>query len=303
MTTAQLQQEILRLKKEKGVCILCHAYQRHELWEVADFVGDSFGLSQQAQSFDAHTVLMCGVRFMAETVKLLSPEKRVLLSQKQAGCPMADQLTPETVLALREQYPDHTVVAYVNTTAATKAVCDVCVTSSSAVQVVRNIENHKILFLPDCNLGAWVQAQVPEKSLQLIQGGCPIHNRITVEDVAAAKATYPDALVLVHPECHPQVTALADYAGSTTGILAYAEKSPAKTFLIGTENSIVEHLQFRCPQKTFYPLSKDCLCADMALTTLNDVYRCLTGEAEEISLPEDILTAARRPLDEMLRLG
>lgn len=303
MTTYDMQQEILRLKKEKGVCLLAHAYLRHDIWEVADYVGDSFGLGEQAAKAKADTILMCGVRFMAETVKILSPGKRVLLSQSGAGCPMADQIDEKTVRSLREQYPDHTVVAYVNTTAATKAVSDVCVTSSSAVQVVRNIPNDKILFLPDCNLGAWVQSQVPEKHLTLIQGGCPVHNRITVADVEKARAAHPGALILVHPECLPAVTALADYAGSTTGILCYAEESPAESFIIGTENSIVEHLQIQCPNKSFYSLSKECLCTDMAMTTLSDVYRCLTKGAEEILLPEDVLRDARRPLDEMLRLG
>ncbi len=303
MTTYEMQQEILRLKKEQGVCLLAHAYVRHDIWEVSDFVGDSFGLGQQAAKATEQTLLLCGVRFMAETVKILSPQKRVLLADPSAGCPMADQLTPEKVLALREQYPDHTVVAYVNTSAATKAVCDVCVTSSSAVQVVKGIENDKILFLPDCQLGAYVQSQVPEKQFVFMQGGCPIHTRITPADVAAGKAAHPGALVLVHPECLPEVTAMADYAGSTTGILDHAEKSDAAAFLIGTENSIVDHLRFRCPHKSFYPLSPTCVCGDMARTTLSDVYRCLTKGTEEILLSEEVLTKARKPLDEMLRLG
>ena len=303
MNTHEMQQEILRLKKEKGVCILAHAYQRHEIWEVADFVGDSFGLSEQAAKAKEQTVLLCGVRFMAETVKILSPDKTVLLSSSEAGCPMADQLTPEKVRALREEYPGYAVVTYVNTSAATKAESDVCVTSSSAVSVVKNMKQDKLLFLPDGNLGAWVQSQVPEKEFRFMQGGCPSHRRITAKDVEAAKKAHPDALLLVHPECLPEVTALADFVGSTTGIMAFAEKSDAAEFFIGTENSIVTHLQYACPDKAFYPLSKACVCENMALTSLPDIYRCLTVGGEEITLDPSVLRKAKHALDEMLRLG
>lgn len=303
-STRELQDEIIRLKKEKDICILAHAYQSHDIWEVADYVGDSYGLSQQAAGASQKTVLMCGVRFMAETVKILSPEKKVILSNADAGCPMAEQMDVELISGVKEKYPDYTVVAYINTTSELKTVCDVCVTSSSAVQIVKNIENPNILFIPDCNLGRWVADQVPEKNIKLLQGGCPTHVRMSVRDVEVAKKAHPDALLLVHPECLPEVTALADYQGSTTGIMDYAKKSDAKSFIIGTENSIVQHLQFECPEKSFYPLSKDCVCHNMKLTTLGDVYRCVLGTGgEEIVLDEEVLKKAKRCINSMLTLG
>ncbi len=299
-----MQDAILRIKKENDICILAHAYQSHDIWEVADYVGDSFGLSQKAATAPQQTILMCGVRFMAETVKILSPGKTVLLSNSDAGCPMADQVDKEMLLQMKEAYPGYTVVAYINTTADLKTVCDVCVTSSSAVQIVRKLENHDILFVPDCNLGDWIAKQVPEKNMKLIRGGCPTHVRITVKDIEKARLNHPDALILVHPECQPSVVELADYVGSTTGIMSYARNSDAREFVIGTENSIATHLQFDCPDKIFYPLSKDCVCNNMKLTTLPDVYRCVTGTGgEEIALSADVIEKARKCIDEMLRLG
>lgn len=303
-TTRELQDEIIRLKKENDVCILAHAYQSHDIWEVADYVGDSYGLSQQAAKATQKTVLMCGVRFMAETVKILSPEKKVLLSNPNAGCPMAEQMDVELISQVKEMNPGYTVVAYINTTSELKTICDVCVTSSSAVKIVKNIENKNILFIPDCNLGHWVAEQVPEKNIKLLQGGCPTHVRMSVKDVEAARKAHPDALLLVHPECLPEVTAKADYKGSTTGIMDYAKNSDAKEFIIGTENSIVQHLQFACPDKKFYPLSKDCVCHNMKLTTLGDVYDCVKGiGGEEIELSDEIREKAKRCIDTMLTLG
>ena len=304
LTTRELQDEIIRLKKEKDICILAHAYQSHDIWEVADYVGDSYGLSVQAAKAAQSTVLMCGVRFMAETVKILSPQKRVLLSNSNAGCPMAEQMDVELISGVKKMYPDYTVVAYINTTSELKTICDVCVTSSSAVQIVKNIENKNILFIPDCNLGKWVADQVPEKNIKLLQGGCPTHVRMSKRDVEKARKAHPDALLLVHPECLPEVSELADYRGSTTGIMVYAKKSDAKEFIIGTENSIVQHLQFACPDKQFYPLSRDCVCHNMKLTTLGDVYQCVKGTGgEEIKLDEEVRIKAKRCIDTMLELG
>ena len=304
LTTRELQDEIIRLKKEKDICILAHAYQSHDIWEVADYVGDSYGLSVQAAKAAQSTVLMCGVRFMAETVKILSPQKRVLLSNSNAGCPMAEQMDVELISGVKKMYPDYTVVAYINTTSEFKTICDVCVTSSSAVQIVKNIENKNILFIPDCNLGKWVADQVPEKNIKLLQGGCPTHVRMSKRDVEKARKAHPDALLLVHPECLPEVSGLADYRGSTTGIMDYAKKSDAKEFIIGTENSIVQHLQFACPDKQFYPLSRDCVCHNMKLTTLGDVYQCVKGTGgEEIKLDEEVRIKAKRCIDTMLELG
>lgn len=299
-----IQEQILKLKKEKDVCILAHCYQTHDILEIADFVGDSFGLAQQACKTSAKNVMMCGVRFMAETVKILCPEKRVLLPEPDAGCPMAEQLDVEMLSQLKEKYPEHKVVAYINTTAALKTLCDVCVTSSSAPQIIKNMDADKILFIPDRNLGSYIAAQCPEKEIVTVHGCCPTHAKFTVKDVEKAKAAHPNALLLVHPECVAEVVKLADYVGSTTGIMAYAKKSEAKEFIIGTENSIVQHLGIDCPDKLFYPLSKDFICHNMQLTKISSVLHCLNGTGgEEISMPEEMRLQAKKCIDKMLELG
>ena len=304
MQIQDVQAEIRRLKREKGVCVLAHAYQSHDIWEVADYVGDSFGLSEKAAKADADTVLMCGVRFMAETVKILSPQKRVILANADAGCPMAEQVSFDVLSQLKQKYSDHTVVSYINTTAKLKTISDVCVTSSAAVKIVRNIANNKILFIPDCNLGGWIQKQIPEKQFQFVPGGCPTHLLLTPKAVEEARRRHPNALVLVHPECSEKVVELADYVGSTTQIMDFAKSNPNTEFIIGTENSIVQHLQFECPEKRFFALSKNCICHNMKATTLGDVYDCLRGTGgEEIELDDTTLQLARRSIDEMLRLG
>ena len=302
--TQLIQERILRLKQEKNACILAHCYQTHDILEVADYVGDSFGLAQNASKTDCSTVIMCGVRFMAEMVKILSPEKRVLLPKAEAGCPMAEQLDPEMLRQLQAAYPDYTTVAYINTTAELKTLCDVCVTSSSAVKIIRNMDAEKILFIPDCNLGDYISKQVPEKQFQLIHGGCPTHVRMTRDDVLRARAAHPNALLLVHPECRPQVTEMADFVGSTTEIMHYAENSDAREFIIGTENSIVQHLGISHPEKLFYALSKDCVCHNMKVTTIADVLHCLEGtDGEEILPEESVRLRAKKSIDEMIRLG
>lgn len=304
MTVREMQDKILKLKKERNICILAHAYQRQDIWEVADYIGDSFGLSQKAAKVREQTVIMCGVRFMAETVKILSPQKTVFLANPIAGCPMADQMDTELIAQMKEEMPDHTVVAYINTTAELKTICDVCVTSSSAVKIIRNIPNDKILFIPDCNLGDWIAKQVPEKQIALVRGGCPTHLRMTTRDIEKARTAYPNAKLLVHPECHPSVVAQADFVGSTTEIMSYAENGSDREYIIGTENSIVEHLQFKCVDKSFYPLSKDCVCHNMQATTLTDVYRCVSGiGGEEIVMDGKLIASSRKCIDEMLRLG
>lgn len=304
MNTRELQDEIIRIKKEKDICILVHAYQSHDIWEVADYVGDSYGLSLQAKNAPQKNVIMCGVRFMAETVKILSPEKKVILSNELAECPMADQMDKEMIDMVKKQYPDYTVAAYINTTSSLKTICDVCVTSSSAVRIIKNVPNKNILFIPDCNLGQWVAEQIEDKNIKLLQGGCPTHVRITMKDVQAAKEKHPDAKILVHPECQPKVWKSADFIGSTTEIMDYAKQSDDKEFIIGTENSIVQHLQFACPDKKFYPLSKDCVCHNMKATTLADVYNCVRGTGgEEIILDEDVMRDAKRCLDTMITYG
>lgn len=304
MTTHELQQEILRLKKEKNVCILAHAYQSQAVLEVADYTGDSYGLSVQAAKTDAAGVIMCGVRFMAETCKILSPEKTVWLANPMAGCPMAEQLDLPALRALKAQYPGYATVAYINTTSALKTECDVCVTSSSAVNICRALDADKILFIPDPNLGSYVAAQLPEKQFAFYHGGCPRHMIVSAADVARARAAHPAAELLVHPECRAEVVAQADYVGSTTGIMAYAKKSAAREFIIGTENSIVQHLGISHPEKLFYALSKDCVCHNMKVTTIADVLHCLEGtDGEEILLEESVRLRAKKSIDEMIRLG
>ena len=304
MTTRELQDRIIELKKEKDVCILAHAYQSHDIWEVADYIGDSYGLSVQAAKAPQKTILMCGVRFMAETCKILSPEKRVLLANSLAGCPMAMQINREQALEMKKAHPGLPLVAYINTTASLKTVCDVVVTSSSAVRIIKSMPENEMLFVPDCNLGGWIQEQVPEKKLHLMKGGCPTHMRMTARDVKMMKAMHPHALVLVHPECLKEVVDLADYVGSTTGIMKYAKESDAKEFIIGTEASIVQHLQFDCPDKRFYVLSKECVCHNMKMTTLVDVLHAVDGTGgDEITLPDDTIRDARKCIDRMIELG
>ena len=290
MTVQELQAEILRLKKEKDVCILAHSYVAHEILEIADITGDSFALSQKAATAPQKNVLMVGVRFMAETVKILSPEKTVWLAHPEAGCPMAEQMDKDMIEAVKKMYPDDTVVAYINTTAALKTVCDVCVTSSSAVKIVKQLENKNILFIPDCNLGAYVQEKVPEKNIKLLQGGSTIHAAVNEKEAVAAKEKYPNAELLVHPECTPDVVRHADFVGSTSAIMEYAKKSDCKEFIIGTELSIAEHLQYECPDKIFHYLSQKLICKNMKMSTLPDVYNVLLGRGGvEITLDADTI--------------
>ena len=299
-----IQDEIIKLRKEKDICVLAHSYQAREILECADFSGDSYQLSVMAEKAPQKTVIMCGVRFMAETVKILSPEKKVLLANPTAGCPMAEQMDKEFILGVKKMYPDYTVVAYINTTAELKTVCDVCVTSSSAVKIVKAIPNKNILFIPDCNFGEFVAKQVPDKNIKLLQGGCPIHAAVTLKEIEEAKAAHPNALVLVHPECKPDIVAKSDYVGSTSGIMDYAIKSDHKEFIIGTENSIAEHLQYMCPDKKFYAMSKKLICSNMKATTLVDLYDCVNDDGgEEIILDQQTITAAKHCIDEMIRLG
>ena len=307
MTVRELQDKILKLKKETNTAILAHSYQAREIVEIADFTGDSYKLSVDATKTDADNIIFCGVHFMAETAKMLSPQKRVFLANREAGCPMAEQMDREMISQLREMEPDRTVVAYINTTASLKTVCDVCVTSSSALRIVKALDAEKLLFIPDCNLGSWVKAQCPEKDIKLLNGGCPTHAAITAKEAKAAKEAHPGALFLVHPECVPAVVELADYVGSTSGIMDFAKKSDAKEFIIGTETSISEHLQYDCPDKKFWPVTKNIVCRNMKLTTLPDVYNTLTGmdngDAFEILMDDELITSARRCIDEMIRLG
>lgn len=304
MNIQEMQERILNLKKENDICILAHSYQRREITEIADFIGDSYALAKLAMTVKNKTVIMCGVRFMAETVKILSPEKKVILANSTAGCPMAEQMDRELISQMKEYKNGYAVVAYINTTAELKTICDVCVTSSSALKIVSAMPEKDILFIPDINLGTYIKNQIPDKNIKLVHGGCPTHAKVTVNEVNKAKAAHPDALFLVHPECVPEVAAMADYIGSTSGIMEYAKKSEAKEFIIGTENSIVEHLQYDCPEKRFYPLSKDLVCNNMKATTLTDVLLSCEGEGgEEIKLDEEERLAAKKCIDKMIEYG
>ena len=304
MTVRELQDEIFKLKRDTDTCILAHSYMSEAICEVADFTGDSYALSLKAKTAPNKNVIMCGVRFMAETVKMLSPQKRVYLANPAAGCPMAEQMDKDVISEVKKLYPDYAVVAYINTTTQLKTIADVCVTSSSAVKICKAIPEKNILFIPDINLGTYVKAQVPEKNFKLLSGGCPTHAKFDEEDALAAKKAHPNALFLVHPECRPSVVKHADFVGSTSGIMDYAKKSDAKEFIIGTENSIVEHLQHACPDKKFYPLSLDLVCHNMKVTTLYDVYNCLKGEGgEEIVMDEQTRLAAVKCIDKMIEYG
>ena len=241
---------------------------------------------------------------MAETVKILSPDKTVYLVNPEAGCPMAEQMDREIISIVKQKYPDYTVVAYINTTAELKTICDVCVTSSSAVKIVNKIENDNILFIPDCNLGDYVAKQLPNKNIKLLNGGCPTHASVDKKDVEIARAQHPNALLLVHPECQPSVCEGADFIGSTSAIMDFAKKSDAKEFIIGTELSIAEHLQYECPDKRFYYLSQKLMCRNMRVTTLVDVLNCVQGiSGEEMIMDDEMIKQARRCIDKMIELG
>lgn len=305
MTIREMQDKILKLKREKDFCILAHSYIKREIIEIADITGDSFKLSKDVCKAPQKNILFCGVHFMAETAKMLNMDKKVYLANSGAGCPMAEQMDPAMLKYMKEKEPDRKVVAYINTTAALKAYCNVCVTSSSAVEIVKKMEGDKLLFIPDCNLGAFVKEQVPEKDIKLVQGGCPIHASVTKEEAEKAKRLHPKALLLVHPECVPAVVEQADYVGSTSGIISFAKKSDNKQFIIGTELEIAETLQYECPDKEFFLLSQKLICPNMKITTLVDVLNTLENPEKgfEIKMTEAEAAQSKKCIDEMLRLG
>lgn len=304
MDTQQLKQAIMREKEKGGVLILAHTYQEPDVLEIADIVGDSYALSKAAQNVPQNKVLMCGVRFMAETVKILSPEKEVLLSHADAGCPMAEQLDPEEVRRYREAHPDHVVCAYVNTTAQLKALADMCVTSSSAVEIVSRIPQEDILFIPDKNLGAYVQAMLPQKRIHLMDGCCPVHNAITPQMIEDARRAHPGAKVAIHPECPYEAVRLADVAGSTKEILDFIHGDD-DAVIIATERGVYDALVRQYPNRALYQLEPELLtCHDMKKTTLQGVYDALTGKGgQTIELEGQLLSAARGSIENMLRYG
>jgi len=292
-------EEITKLKKEKNAIILVHNYQRPEIQDIADFLGDSLGLAKQAAETKDGIIVFCGVRFMAETAKILSPEKTVLLPRKEAGCPMADMITAEDLRRLKKNYPDAKVVSYVNTNADVKAESDICCTSANAVKVVKNISTKRIIFTPDKNLAAYCQ-RFTDKEIIPWNGCCYVHERITEKEVRLAKEKFPDALLLVHPECNPSVIELADEVLSTSGMVSFAKKSDKKRFLIGTEEGLIYRLKKENPEKEFYAAGTAKMCRNMKLTTLNDVYLSLKEERYAIELPEGIIKSAGKTLTAML---
>ena len=297
-----MKNQILQLKKEKNALILAHYYAPLEVWELADAVGDSLELSKKAAAAKEDLIVFCGVRFMAESAKILNPAKKVLLPVADAGCPMADMIERDQLRALKAQHPDAAVICYVNSSAEVKAESTICCTSSNAVKVAGTIENREIIFVPDKNLGAHVASHYPEKTFYFIDGYCPIHNACSVEDIKKAKAKYPGAKVAAHPECGEGTSEFADFVGSTSGILDYCRNSTEKEFIIGTEIEIVRALQKELPEKIFHEAKEDFVCADMKKNTLSALYNALKEEKEEIILDEETLRLARRSLENMIKL-
>jgi quinolinate synthase len=298
---AELIREIDKLKKERQAVILAHNYQPDAVQDIADFVGDSLALSRYAAASKAKAVVLAGVRFMAESASILAPEKIILLPDSQAGCPLADSIDVAALRQAKTRYPDAAVVCYVNTTADVKAESDICCTSSNAVAVVQSLPQRQILFVPDRNLARFV-ARFTDKEIIPWEGGCITHYRVTREQLEQARAAHPGAEVLVHPECRPEVTEAADFAGSTAAIIKRARESAAEEFLIGTEMGILYRLQLDNPAKKFYLLSPDLVCPDMKLTNLEKIARSLREMQPAVRVPEAIRSRACRALERMLAI-
>jgi len=303
MDVMKLYHKIDDLRQKRNAVIVAHYYQNDDVQEIADVVGDSFALAKYCASTDKDVIVFCGVHFMAESANILSPQKTVLLPVIDAGCPMADTAAVEDLKLIKSHYPNAAVVSYVNTTAEIKAESDVCCTSSNAVKIVKSLAEDEIIFVPDQNLGSYVEKQVPEKKFIKWQGCCMVHHRMQAEVVEEAKEKMPGVPILVHPECRPEVVEKADFVGSTKQIIEYATKSEAGEFLIGTEKGILYELKKRNPNKKFHLLSQSLLCKDMKKTNLKDVYYSLKNMEYEIRVEEDIRVKAQRALDRMLELG
>lgn len=296
----KLVERINKLKQEKKAVILAHCYQPVEIDLVADYVGDSLYLSQVASKTDAEIIVFAGVSFMAQTAKILSPTKKVLLPQKDAGCEMADMINYKQVLEFKAKHPDIPVVCYVNSTAEVKSECDLCCTSSNAVQVVKSLNAEKILFLPDQHLGKWVEKQLGNLEVITYPGCCPIHEQISPEEIANIRSKYPDALVLVHPECEMSVSLMADYVGSTAGIMNFVKNSDNISFVIVTEKGVVDRLERDYPEKEFIPIRENLVCPSMKMTTLEDILNVLENETNEIVVDKEIAKKAVKCIDRML---
>lgn len=296
-------EEINKLKMERNAVIVAHNYQADEVQAIADMVGDSLALSRYCVNNPADTVVFCGVHFMAESAKILSPTKIVLLPERDAGCPMADMVTPEALREKKAEVPDAAVICYVNSSAAVKAESDVCCTSSNAIKVAKAVEQQKIIFVPDQNLGHYVSQNVSEKEIILWKGFCVTHHRIKVQDVEKIKELHPDGVLIVHPECQPEVVAMADFVGSTKQILDYARNSGKSKFIVGTEIGILYNLKKENPEKQFYMMSQGLVCPNMKKTSLNSIYTALKEMKYQINIDEETRLKARVCLDRMLEIG
>jgi quinolinate synthase len=302
MNKELLYEEITKLKKEKNAVILAHYYQEGSIQDIADYTGDSLYLSQVASETNADIIVFAGVRFMAETAKILSPNKKVLLPVEEAGCPMADMVTEAKLKKYKKEHPERKVVCYVNSTAKVKALSDICVTSSNAEQIIKHFKNEKLLYVPDKNLGIYMREKY-NLNMDVWPGFCCIHNDLTVDLVDQMKEKYPNALFIVHPEAKLDVVKKADYIGSTKGLLNYVINSSHNEFIIGTEDGIIHQMKKHCPDKIFHILTEDLKCFDMKMTTLEDVYTALKDEKHEIHIEEDIRVKAFEALDKMLKLS
>lgn len=298
----KIKEKIAELKKELGAVIVAHNYQRPEVQDIADFVGDSLELARQCVEVDAQTIVFCGVRFMAETAAILNPARPVLLSEGSAGCPLADMINVDDLRQWKQRYPRAAVVAYVNSSAEVKAESDICCTSANGVKVVESVPNNDILFVPDQNLGHFISTQT-KKNIILYPGFCYVHHRITPEQVRMAKRLHPDAQVLVHPECRPEVVALADAALSTSQMLRYAKASSRNSFIIGTEEGILHGLRQGNPEKSFYLISNGQICTDMKKTTLETVARTMELRQNIVTVPEEVRLKAKQAVDRMLAVS
>jgi len=299
---ARLAEEVRELKARRNAVILSHLYQRPEIQDLADYVGDSLGLSQNAARTQAEVIVFCGVHFMAESAAILCPDRIVLLPEEDAGCPMADMITAEDLRRRKAELGDVTVVCYINSSAEVKAESDICCTSANAVKVVGRIPpDRRILFVPDRHLGHYV-ARKTGRELILWEGYCPTHDRLTAGEVLAAKRAHPGAVVMVHPECRPEVIDLADVVASTSGMLRHARESEARDFIVGTETGILYQLQKQCPGKRFYPASQKMVCPNMKATTLDKVKRALETLEPRITVPPDVRARALASLERMLQI-
>ncbi|MBA7608549.1 Quinolinate synthase A [subsurface metagenome] len=298
----ETKEKIAELKRELTAVIVAHNYQRPEVQDIADFVGDSLELARQCVEVDAQTIVFCGVRFMAETAAILNPARTVLLSEGSAGCPLADMINIDDLRRWKQRYPKASVVSYVNSSAEVKAESDICCTSANGVQVVESVPNNDILFVPDQNLGHYISTQT-KKNIILYPGFCYVHHRIKPEQVRMARRLHPDAEVLVHPECRPQVVALADAALSTSQMLRYAKASSHNSFIIGTEEGILHGLRKENPDKSFYLISNSQICTDMKKTTLETLAQTIELRQNIVTVPEEIRLKAKQAVDRMLAIS